>query len=85
MRARLNYRDWLIARATSHAEARLDAAPISLTEYRARQAIARWRERLIDAQSAQNHRTGKALRARDAKRDIGAELLASVREMKAGQ
>lgn len=27
----------------------------------------------------------RALRARDAKRDIGAELLASVREMKAGQ
>lgn len=27
----------------------------------------------------------RALRARDAKRDIGAELLASVREMKAGK
>jgi len=29
--------------------------------------------------------SNKALRARDAKRDIGAELLASVREMKAGK
>ncbi len=29
--------------------------------------------------------TEKVLRARDAKRDIGAELLASVREMKAGK
>ena len=29
--------------------------------------------------------SGKALRKRDAARDIGAELLASVREMKAGQ
>lgn len=29
--------------------------------------------------------TSRALRARDAKRDIGAELLASVREMKAGK
>lgn len=29
--------------------------------------------------------TERALRARDAKRDIGAELLASVREMKAGK
>ena len=27
----------------------------------------------------------RALKARDAKRDLGAELLASVREMKAGQ
>jgi putative transcriptional regulator len=29
--------------------------------------------------------TERALRARDAKRDLGAELLASVREMKAGK
>ena len=29
--------------------------------------------------------TERALRARDRKRDLGAELLASVREMKAGQ
>lgn len=29
--------------------------------------------------------SARALRARDAKRDIGAELLASVREMKAGK
>jgi putative transcriptional regulator len=29
--------------------------------------------------------TEKQLRARDAKRDLGAELLAAIREMKAGQ
>jgi len=43
-KVKLDYREWLKARAADAREQREEAAPISLTEYRARQARARWQD-----------------------------------------